>query len=169
MIYFSITTGTISHLCFINCHRQEQNAKTVFSKLLLKRMFFPWMLSHADIPSQNAKQWFWCLIWHLLKPPDPHGHLLTAQLSKVSPGRGWRGAPRIWNSFSPLVHQLPDLLTFPPGCKGHLFPCPELRLSLRLWIEEELFMGSPLSNFMLLFLIYVVGARRTAEMPRDAF
>lgn len=30
-------------------------------------------------------------------------------------------------------------------------------------------MGSPLSNFMLLFLIYVVGAQRTAEMPRDAF
>jgi len=30
-------------------------------------------------------------------------------------------------------------------------------------------MDGPLSNFMLLFLIYVVGAQRTAKMPRDAF
>lgn len=30
-------------------------------------------------------------------------------------------------------------------------------------------MDGPLSNFMLLFLIYVVGAQCTAKMPRDAF
>lgn len=30
-------------------------------------------------------------------------------------------------------------------------------------------MDSPLSKFMLLFLIYVVGAQCTAKMPRDAF